>query len=85
MKKVSVIVLVYYNEEYLPLLFSGLAKVESQLGEQDLELELIFVDDGSGDASLKELLKIKQQRESGSTAGPAVEKDGSSPADDAGH
>jgi len=63
-KKVSVIVLVYYNEESLPLLFSELAKVENQLGEQDLELELIFVDDGSGDASLKELLKIKQQRES---------------------
>ena len=51
MKKVSVIVLVYYNEESLPLLFSELAKVENQLGEQDLELELIFVDDGSGDAS----------------------------------
>ncbi len=64
MKKVSVIVLVYYNEESLPLLFSELVKVENQLGEQDLELELIFVDDGSGDSSLQELLKIKQQRES---------------------
>ncbi len=64
MKKVSVIVLVYYNEESLPLLFSELVKVENQLGGQDLELELIFVDDGSGDASLNELLKIKQQRES---------------------
>lgn len=64
MKKVSVIVLVYYNEESLPLLFSELVKVENQLGRQDLELELIFVDDGSGDASLNELLKIKKQRES---------------------
>ncbi len=64
MKKVSVIVLVYYNEESLPLLFAELVKVENQLGGQDLELELIFVDDGSGDDSLKELLKIKQQRES---------------------
>ena len=64
MKKVSVIVLVYYNEASLPLLFSELVKVENQLGRQDLELELIFVDDGSGDASLNELLKIKQQRES---------------------
>ena len=63
-KKVSVLVLVYYNEESLPLLFSELVEVENQLGEQDLELELIFVDDGSGDASLTELLKIKQQRES---------------------
>ena len=44
MKKVSVVVLVYYNEESLPLLFSELVEVEKQLGGQDLELELIFVE-----------------------------------------
>ncbi|MDA2923380.1 glycosyltransferase family 2 protein [Acidobacteria bacterium AH-259-L09] len=64
MRKVSVIVPVYYNEESLPLLFSELLKVENKLRQQNLELEVIFVDDGSGDASLNELLKIKQQRES---------------------
>jgi dolichol-phosphate mannosyltransferase len=63
-RKVSVVVPVYYNEESLPLLFSELLKVESSLGQQNIELELIFVDDGSGDASLSELLKIKQQRKS---------------------
>lgn len=64
MKKVSIIVLVFYNEESLPALFTELVKVESQLRELAVELDLIFVDDGSGDGSLKELLKIKQQRES---------------------
>jgi len=63
-RKVSVVVPVYYNEESLPLLFSELLKVESSLGQQNIEMELIFVDDGSGDASLSELLKIKQQRKS---------------------
>ena len=64
MKKVSIVVPVYYNEESLPSLFTELVKVESQLRELAVELDLIFVDDGSGDGSLKELLKIKQQRES---------------------
>ena len=63
-RRVSVIVSVYYNEESLPLLFAELLKVEEKLGDQNVELELIFVDDGSGDASLSELLKIKQQRKS---------------------
>ncbi len=62
MKTVSVVVPVYYNAESLPLLFAELQKVEGQLQERDCALELIFVDDGSGDESLIELLKIKQQR-----------------------
>ena len=62
MKTVSVVIPVYYNAESLPLLFAELQKVEAQLHERDCALELIFVDDGSGDESLNELLKIKQQR-----------------------
>ncbi|MBI3607908.1 MAG: glycosyltransferase family 2 protein [Nitrospirae bacterium] len=62
MKRVSVIIPVYYNEGSLPLLFAELQKVEDRLLAQQLGLELIFVDDGSGDASLAELLKIKQKR-----------------------
>jgi glycosyltransferase involved in cell wall biosynthesis len=61
-KKVSVVVAVYYNEESLPHLFRELLDVEAALSSRDLDLELIFVDDGSGDHSLGELLKIKQQR-----------------------
>lgn len=64
MRKISVIVPVYYNEESLPLLFNSLLEVEKQLLQRNLELELIFVDDGSGDGSLNQLLRIKQQRAS---------------------
>ena len=64
MRKVSVVVPVYYNEGSLPLLFSSLLEVEKQLLQKNLELELIFIDDGSGDGSLHELLRIKQQRAS---------------------
>jgi glycosyltransferase involved in cell wall biosynthesis len=62
MKTVSVVVPVYYNAESLPLLFAELQKVEAQLHERDCAMELIFVDDGSGDESMLELMKIKQQR-----------------------
>lgn len=64
MKKVSVVVPVYFNEDSLPALFRGLLETERRLLGKGLQLELIFVDDGSRDGSLKELLKIKQERES---------------------
>jgi glycosyltransferase involved in cell wall biosynthesis len=62
MKTVSVVVPVYYNAESLPLLFAELQKVEGQLHERACAMELIFVDDGSGDESMIELMRIKQQR-----------------------
>lgn len=62
MKKLSVVVPVYFNEGSLPVLFRELLQVERQLLELDVELELIFVDDGSGDASFGEMVKIKSQR-----------------------
>lgn len=63
MSKVSVVVPVYYNEQSLGPLFLELTKVEEILAQTGHTLELIFVDDGSGDGSLGELLKIKHQRE----------------------
>lgn len=62
MDKLSVVVPVYFNEGSLPLLFEELRGVENKLLDQRLELELIFVDDGSGDGSWQELLKIKAAR-----------------------
>lgn len=61
-RKVSVVVPVYWNEQSLPVLLAELVPIERQLGDRGYTLELIFVDDGSGDASLRELLKIKEQR-----------------------
>ncbi len=62
MKTLSVVIPVYYNEESLPLLFEELRTVERALAERNLALELIFVDDGSGDQSYRELIRIKEQR-----------------------
>lgn len=61
-KRVSIVIPVYYNAESIPFLFSRLCEVETQLDQAGLDLELIFVDDGSGDTSLNELLQIKQRR-----------------------
>jgi dolichol-phosphate mannosyltransferase len=62
MKKLSVVVPVYFNEGSLPLLFDELCAVESKLLDKGLELELVFVDDGSGDSSLAALRAIKAAR-----------------------
>src|SRR3954452_6585463 len=62
MKTISVIVPVYFNEGSLVLLFEELLKVEAQLAEHDCALELIFVDDGSGDNSLQVLLSLRERR-----------------------
>jgi glycosyltransferase involved in cell wall biosynthesis len=58
----SVVVPVYFNAESLPYLFTELARVEAELMERNVSLELIFVNDGSRDDSLKQLLLIKNRR-----------------------
>ena len=62
MKKLSVVTPVYYNEESLPELHKQFARVEKQLAELGIELEVIFVDDGSKDNSFRELMRIKEAR-----------------------
>lgn len=61
-KKISIVIPVYFNEDSLRPLYEKLAEVEIQLSKHNLSVELIFVDDGSGDASLRELLEIKRMR-----------------------
>jgi glycosyltransferase involved in cell wall biosynthesis len=60
---VSVVVPVYHNEGSLAPLNQEFLKVEASLKELNIQLQLIFVDDGSKDNSLQELLKIKAQCE----------------------
>mgnify|MGYP002530029639 CR=1 FL=1 len=58
MKTLSIVVPVYYNEASLRPLYDALTQVETELRQRDLRMQLIFVDDGSGDESLRELLAI---------------------------
>lgn len=52
MKTLSIVVPVYFNEGSLPDLFNKLLYIEDLLKQQDMLLELIFIDDGSQDNSL---------------------------------
>jgi polyisoprenyl-phosphate glycosyltransferase len=61
-KKISVVVPVYFNEASLPFLFEDLKGLEVDLAKRNLDLELIFVDDGSDDNSLAELHRIRKAR-----------------------
>jgi glycosyltransferase involved in cell wall biosynthesis len=60
MKTISVVVPVYFNQHSIPILYERLLQVGIELAARALKLELIFIDDGSGDDSLAELLKLKQ-------------------------
>lgn len=61
MKVVSVGIPVYYNEGSLALLADRLIEVDRKLSSRGTQLELVFVDDGSGDDSYRELLKIRER------------------------
>ena len=58
----SIIVPVYFNAPSLPKLYERLTAIEAQLAEMGMAMELIFVDDGSGDNSFQELLRIRELR-----------------------
>lgn len=59
MKKISIIIPVFFNEDSLSFLFEKLQTIEEDLKKLDLKTELIFIDDGSGDNSLVRLLEFK--------------------------
>ena len=58
----SVVVPVYYNQDSLEPLADELAKVEAELAQRGMQLQLIFVNDCSGDASLERLRGIQRRR-----------------------
>jgi polyisoprenyl-phosphate glycosyltransferase len=55
----SIVVPVYYNEGSLHMLWQSLRR-DVVLTHPDLSWEIIFVDDGSGDRSYDELLRIRE-------------------------
>jgi glycosyltransferase involved in cell wall biosynthesis len=60
MKKISIVIPVYFNERSLDQLFSSIKNISDKLKEENIEIEIIAIDDGSGDESLDKLLKIKE-------------------------
>ncbi|MEL6402827.1 MAG: glycosyltransferase family 2 protein [Chloroflexota bacterium] len=62
MTMVSVVVPVYHNEGSLLPLYEKFTEIEAQLNARDITLQLIFVDDGSQDASFERLMEIKKKR-----------------------
>lgn len=58
MNKLSIVIPVYYNELNIPSLYEKLN--EKVLNRDDFDIELVFVDDGSGDNSYEELIKLRK-------------------------
>ena len=57
--RVSIVVPVYFNQDSLHQLCDQLDLVSKKCIEKSIETEVVFVDDGSKDSSLKTLLKLK--------------------------
>jgi polyisoprenyl-phosphate glycosyltransferase len=61
-RTLSIVVPVYFNSQSLPLFAKEVESFEKELEARQFRLELIFVNDGSTDESLAELVKIKEAR-----------------------
>lgn len=58
--EISVVIPIFNEEENIPVIFGRLQKVLEGMGEA---YEIIFVDDGSTDASLNRMLDLKKDRQ----------------------
>lgn len=63
MKKISVIVPCYNEEENVPYFYEELMKLTSFFEEKELEPEVIYVDDGSKDRTVAEVKKLHEKDE----------------------
>jgi glycosyltransferase involved in cell wall biosynthesis len=61
-RALSLIISTYFSADYLPRMFVELGKFEAALSALGLNLELIFVDDGSGDDSFAHLMEFRRTR-----------------------
>ena len=59
MKKISIIIPAYNEEESLPLLYDRLSKVISNL--ENYEFEMLFINDGSKDNTLKIIKELREK------------------------
>ena len=65
MKKISIVVPCYNEQEVLPLFYIEIQKVMQQIQEEhaDTEFELLFINDGSRDGTLAKLRELAKQDE----------------------
>ncbi len=61
MKLLSVVVPCYNEEENVPYFYEELMKQEAFFHEKDIELEVIYVDDGSKDHTVEEVRKLHEK------------------------
>lgn len=59
MKKITILVPAYNEEESLPLLYERVSKIMNEM--KNYEFELLFVNDGSKDNTLNEIKKLREQ------------------------
>ena len=59
MKKITILVPAYNEEESLPFLYERVSKIMNE--QKDYEFELLFVNDGSKDNTLNEIKKLREQ------------------------
>lgn len=59
MKKITILVPAYNEEESLPLLYERVSTIMNEM--KDYEFELLFVNDGSKDNTLNEIKKLREQ------------------------
>lgn len=63
MSLLSVIVPCYNEEESVALFYEELMKTDSFLREKQIDLELLYIDDGSRDKTVQEIKKIRESDE----------------------
>lgn len=63
MSLLTVIVPCYNEEESVALFYEELMKTESYFAQKEIELELLYVDDGSKDKTASEVRKLRQKDE----------------------
>lgn len=63
MSLLSVIVPCYNEEENVPLFYEELMKNESWFREKGVELEVLYIDDGSRDKTVLEVKKLRERDE----------------------